>query len=363
MVDLEDTRGLRPDYKKTVEQVFQDATLEILMKYKATEWYYNLQTLSYSKTGLRASPSWGFDFSFYTRAFAEAMQRNLPADASPWSSGTYMWWDSVQNLLSTYGTIVDSVTELCCRDSEGKNTFSREYGDGIDDADILNGQCLPVHAIITPPERMPEPIKKIWDALLRENTATFDFIVRAQVLHDKASEVAKWWAPNGIEPLWRTLLANNLASDMSPTELPEKLDVLSGKKAVPASYRDADNHDMPSSWRAQEDYQINQQIFRRIKYAQPLLKDIRAVVRPFNQTMRRVLFKTQHGLCGVGMDSIALGDELAMLFQESGTPIPFILRKTRRQRYIIVIIGSIAENWLELCNARGLRERTVITIE
>jgi len=183
----------------------------------------------------------------------------------------------------------------------------------------------------------------------RQQIALGEFLSDAQEVHTKANRSAEWWAVDGIEPLWKTLLGENRSgndTDRLPDgEAQRRFDLLTGVKAIGLA---AEPLTPP----------------QRETQSQPLPSDIRDTIAPDVREAKLSLYSTEHGICRLCTSGARLGDKLAVMFRSYGEEVAMVLREygmdniyDNKNTYAIVSMASVPSNWEDLLRAQRLFDK------
>jgi len=297
------TKFLAPSYEKPVWRVYAEATIAAVLVPGSFRMYYYLPT-DFPSDGL--GPSWALDFSYVNYVFAQNSFADQSVREPPTLDGQIQTelisWGSRQG-LRVRGTVVDIISDVCANDI----LFS-------DGGDQRLGTLLP-------------------------------FMARAGTLHRAAESTAGSWAPNGIEPLWRTLVAHRTMdwdiSGFSPDDMRLKQDLLTGA-----------GRDVPVS--ALSDPAERRQTAQS---AQPLAWIVGQAMAASNRRSRKTFFTTAMGLCGQCVGAPQPGDAAAVLFRDSAHEVAFVLREEPEGgAYRVVGVAHLSKDWVKLCEYKGTLE-------
>lgn len=333
MIEPDVARAIQPSYSKTKSVVYRDATLAVLLKYSFLAAYCVFPTAS-----VEGEPSWLLDFSYSESLYVEtslaptAMSSALRANSGP---GPLIRFLDNLSRLQTPATIVDTITSICNHDIDPLNPLS-----GMRALDEQNPRSAPRESVATqsidPNYFMRDPV----------SYRLVSFLIEAGISHRRAISSAQWWAAGQFEPLWMTLtgpLRDGRLPGLSSGDLIRKMKILTA----------TDNNSVPLG---------SEDASKRAKDAEPLSGSIRIVVAPQSPRGKTVFFTTTNGLCGLSSGTPRVGDEVGVLFRNSGSEIPFVLRSQPDGSYKIVGVASIPANWTSLCAAKGCLEPGEIII-
>ncbi|CAO2651432.1 Nn.00g040020.m01.CDS01 [Neocucurbitaria sp. VM-36] len=309
--------GLAPgravDYKKSMEEVFFDATITVIQE--NPELYimtmYSVPFLPTIDSFDDGFPSWTLDFSLTGMTWADKLWDDEYIES--WlNSNTvegHLRLDLAKYELEVSASIVDDIAWMVeCP---------------INDNDVL---------YVTD-----------WDEIqeqrVLQKTDFLNFMVKIQRIYELSLEGAKKWVHGEREPLWEILKDTPQGRNwekshdlkFSRQECSEKYDILVSDNQI----------DPTGTWIQGESLSL-------------LLE---AIVTTYEKEKRR-FFMTKQGLCGFCMLGAQIGDTISVLAldQPNGPDIPIVIRPREDGRYSMTSVAWVPKNWKDLSKFRGTLE-------
>lgn len=184
------------------------------------------------------------------------------------------------------------------------------------------------------------------------------FLEEAQKLHSQASSL--WADPHGIPSLASVLL--DRPADDSMTKLDDELGVLLGSQDDTFTEMDGDSFLVLENMLRVLNFDARSELVHYRSFATDDLTQGLLKVLSRSKHKHTATFVTENGICGMALSGIQIGDKIAKIFYRSTYEIPVILRQEREDKYSMVCVATVSENWDDHCQRKNLLEDQEVVI-